>query len=442
MAEIHPFRGIRYNQQLVNDLSRVICAPDDIITPKLQEELYRRSEYNFVRLNAPLESSDGGHEDTKWQRAAATLDDWLEKGILQIDDVPAIYLHNHYFAYLGKKYTRRGIVVIVRLEEWDRMVIRRHEKILPELQKSRFSQLRTLKACTSPLLALFEDQERQFSALLSTAELGRPIINLSSNTDEKHKVWAITSPKLISQIRAGLSKKPLYMADGHHRYEAALAYRAERVATYPSISRDDPCNFAMMTLSPIPDPGLIVLPFHRLVRGMPESVLSKLLAGLKEFFEVEEWSLDMPNIWQEVDSLLVNAGGPDKPDEVVMVLFGLISDKLVVLRVRDFAAVARAMPTYQSESYKRLDVSIADHLIIEKLLQITGDKKEKLLAFKNDRVDAVREVLNGKYQLALLLRAARIEQVLEISTAGETMPAKSNRFYPKPPTGFVFYRLV
>ncbi len=314
------------------------------------------------------------------------------------------------------------------------MVIRRHEEILPELKKSRISQLKTLKAGTSPLLALFEDQEGQFYSLLSTAELDRPIINLSSNTDGRHKVWAITSPKLISQIRAILSKKPLYMADGHHRYEAALAYRAERVATYPSISRDDPCNFVMMTLSPIPDPGLIVLPFHRLLRGMPESVLGRLLAGLKEFFEVEEWPLDMPNVWQEVDSLLVNAG-PDKPDEVVIVLFGLVSDKLVVLRVRDFAAVARAMPAHQSESCKRLDVSSADHLIIEKLLQITSDKKEKLLAFKNDRVDAVREVLNGQYQLALLLRAARIEQILEISAAGETMPAKSNRFYPKPPTG-------
>jgi len=441
VAEIHPFRGVCYNQRLVSDLSRVICAPSDIITPKLQRELYRRSEYNFVRLNASLGPSDGGREDAKWQKAAATLDDWLEKGILQIDDVPAIYLHDHYFAYLGRKCTRRGIIVIVRLEEWDRMVVRRHEKILPGLKKSRFSQVRTLKACTSPLLALFEDQEGQFSSLLSTAELGRPIINLSSNTDGRHKVWAITSAKLISQIRAILSKKPLYMADGHHRYEASLAYRAERVATYPSISRDDPCNFVMMTLSPIPDPGLIVLPFHRLIRGIPESVLGGLLAGLKAFFEVEEWSLDMPNVWQEVDSLLVHTGS-DKPDEVVMVLFGLVSDKLVVLRVRDFAAVARAMPAYQSESYKRLDVSIAEQIIIEKLLQITSDKKEKLLAFKNDRVDAVREVLNGQYQLALLLRAARIEQILKISAAGETMPAKSNRFYPKPPTGFVFYRLV
>ncbi len=441
MAEIHPFRGVRYNQRLIQDLSRVICAPSDVITPELQRELYRRSDYNFVRLNAPLGSSDSRREDSKWQRAAAALNDWLDRGILQIDDVPAIYLHDHYFTYLGKKYMRRGIIAIVRLEEWDKMIVRRHEKILPGLKKSLFSQLRGLKACTSPLLALFEDHEGQFSSLLSTAELGKPIINLSSNTEGRHKIWAITRPKLIGQIRTILSEKPLYMADGHHRYESALAYRAGERATYPSLSGDDPCNFVMMTLSPVPAPSLIVLPFHRLIHGMPDSVLDRLLVGLKAFFEVEEWSLNMPNVWQEVDSLLVNTGS-DKPDEVVIVLFGLSSDKLAVLRVRDFAAIARAIPASQSELYQRLDVSIADHIIIEKLLQITDGKKEKLLAFKNDRADAVQSVLSGQYQLALLLRAAKIEQIINISDAGETMPAKSNRFYPKPPTGFVFYRLV
>ncbi|MFQ6122115.1 MAG: DUF1015 domain-containing protein [Dehalococcoidales bacterium] len=441
MADIYPFRGVRYNQQLVENFPRVICAPSDNLTPELRRELYHQSEYNFVRLDAPLESADDKCEDSKWKRAAATLSNWLDKGILQIDDVPAIYLHDYYFTYLGKKYMRRGIIAIVRLEEWDKMVVQRHEKILPEIKKSRLIQIRNLKANTSSLLALFEDQEGEVFSLLSKAKLGKPIINLSiGNTEGRHKMWAITEPELINQIRTSLAKKPLYMADGHHRYESALTYRAERHATCPSVSRDDPCNFIMMTLSPFPDPGLIVLPFHRLIHGMPESVLSRLPVELKKFFEVEEWSLDTPNVWQKVDSLLINTGS-DKPDEVAMVLFGLISDKLVVLRVRDFAAVARAMPASQSELYKRLDVSIANQIIIEKLLNIDDAKKDKLLAFSNDRSDAVGKVLSGQYQLALLLRAARIEQIISVSDAGEVMPAKSNRFYPKAPTGFVFYRL-
>ncbi len=441
MAEVHPFRGVRYNQRLVKDLSRVICAPSDNITPKLQRELYRRSKLNFARLDVALGSADGKSKDSKWQRAAAAMEDWLDKGILQIDDVPTIYLHDYYFIYQGKEYMRRGIIAVVRLEEWDRMIVRRHEKILPELKKERLSQIKTLKANTSSLLAFFEDQGGQVSSLLSAAKLGRPIISVSTKIDGRHNVWAITEPKLIGQICSNLAEKPLYIADGHHRYESALAYRAGRHASNPSVSRDDACNFVMMTLSSASDPGMIVRPFHRLVHGVPESVLGGLLTELKTFFEVEEWPLDMPAIWQKVDSLLVNIDS-DKLDEVAMVLFGLAGDKLVVLKVRDFAAISRAMPASQSELYKRLDVSIADQIIIEKLLHITGDKKEKLLAYSNKRPDAIGKVMEGKYQLTLLLRPASIEQIINISAAGEAMPPKSNRFYRKPPTGFVFYRLV
>jgi len=443
VADICPFRGIRYNQRLITDLSRVICAPSDIITTKMQRDLYRQSEYNFVRLDASLRSASDKSEDSRWQRAAATLEDWLDKGILQIDEVPAIYLHDYYFTYLGKECMRRSIIALVRLEEWDRMIVRRHEKILPELYKTRLSQVRMMKADTSPLLAFFEDQGGRASSLLSTAKLGRPIIkiNLRSNADSRHIIWAITEPNLIGQMCDSLAEKPLYIADGHHRYGGALALWAERYASCPSMSRDDPFSFVMMELFSASDPCLIVRAFHRLVRGIPEPVLGGLLTELMAFFEVEEWLLDKSDIWQKVDVLLTNID-PDKPDEVVMVLFGLASDRLFVLRVNDFAATSRAMPGSQSEVYKRFAVSIADQIIIRKLLQITGSKREKQLAFSLDRRDAVQKVSGGRYQLALLLQAARPEQIISIADAGETMPEKSTRFYPKPPTGFVFYRMV
>ena len=172
-----------------------------------------------------------------------------------------------------------------------------------------------------------------------------------------------------------MAKDPLYIADGHHRYEAALAYRNERRLTDASISRDDPCNFVMMTLSSISDPGLIVRPFHRLSRGISELTLSKLLARLKEFFEVEEWSLDMPDVWQKVDSLLSHKNW-SKTDDIVMVLFGLAREKLIAGGGGDFTTISKAMTASQSEFYKRIDVSIVEQFIIEKLLHITGETKE------------------------------------------------------------------
>ena len=441
MAEIRPFRGVRYNQRRVNDLAAVICSPSDNLTPEWQTGLYLRNDYNFVRLDACMDTSEGMDEAAKWQKAAVTMEEWLAKGILQVDDVPSIYLHDYYFNYLGREYMRRSIIAIVRLEEWDSMIIRRHEKVLPELRLTKLIQFRALQANTSPILAFHRDREGRIAATLSSLKLDKPIISFSSDIDGRHVMWAITEPDIITQIADSLAGEPVYLADGHHRYEGALAYRKEKQASSSSISGDEACNFVMMALSPISDPGLIVLPFHRLIRGIPDEVLGGLKSRLKDVFNVEEWPLDASGIWQKIDNLL-DARDPDKSEEIAMVIFGLTGDKLTVLRISDFDALDEVMPSSKSDLFKRLDVSIADRFIIEKMLGITGDRKEKLLAFSNDRPDAIGRVLKGEYQLALLLRAPKKKQIIAVSDAGETMPPKSDRFYRKSPTGLVFYRLV
>ena len=441
MVEFRPFRGVRYNRQLMKDLSKLICSPSDIITPELQRELYRRSEYNFVRLDASLGSVDDTCRTSRWQRARVAMEDWLSKGALQVDELPSIYLHDHHFTYRGREYMRRGIIARVRLEEWERMIIRPHERILPELAKSRFSQIKHMKANTSPLMALYRDSEGQVSSLLSVEKLDTPIIELHSNEEGTHYIWAITEPKLIEQICNTMAEKPLYLADGHHRYASALAFKAENYASNPAASRDAPFNFVMMTLTSASDPGLVIRPFHRLIRGVPGPILNELLTGLGTFFEVEEWSLNMPDIWQKADDLLTKTDS-DKPGGIVMLLYGLSKDRLYILRVGDFDIIEREMPASHSEAYKRLDVSIADHIIIEKLLRIDSHNREKSLGFSNERAGAVRRVSEGEYQLALLLRAISAKQIIEIADAGETMPEKATRFYPKVSTGFVFYRLM
>jgi len=177
MAEVHPFRGVRYNQQLVKDPAAVICLPYDIITPQMAQELYRKSEYNFVRVESNRELPQDTAKDNKYTRSAATLKQWLEQGVLEVDEVPAIYLHDHYFTHLGREYRRRGILLRVRLEEWDRMVVRPHEGTLVEPKNDRLSLLWALQVNTSPILALFEDQRQQVSSVLATQERNKPIIS-------------------------------------------------------------------------------------------------------------------------------------------------------------------------------------------------------------------------------------------------------------------------
>ena len=176
MAEIRPFRGIRYNQSVVKDLATVICPPYDIITPQMRQELYHRNEYNFVRLEDGWELPQDTTSDSKYTRSATTLEQWLRDGVLHHDEKSAIYLHDHYFNYRGNEFRRRGIVVRVRLSEWDEMQVRPHEGTLSEPASDRLSMLWALQANTSPILALFEDSVGQVASSLEVVERTEPVI--------------------------------------------------------------------------------------------------------------------------------------------------------------------------------------------------------------------------------------------------------------------------
>lgn len=436
MAEIYPFRGVHYHQSLTGQRSMVICPPYDIITPQLQQELYLRSEYNSVRLEFGRELPQDTVTHNRYTRAIATLEQWLKQGILEVDEVPAIYLHDHYFTHQGREYKRRGIVVRVRLEEWDRMVVRPHEGTIAEAKNDRLSLLRALQANTSPILALFEDQEQPISSLLAIQERSQPLIHLSDIDGESHIVWAITEPEVVHRISSSLAEQPLYLADGHHRYESALAYQRERRGSASSVPGDEAFNFVMMTLVDFSDPGLIILPPHRLVRGLSRQTLNELTAKLEVFFEITELPLSRPGVWQQADDLLAETNG------VRLILFGLSAECLFVLRLRNLAAVSQMMPYFHSELYKRLDVSIVDHIVLEKLLTVVGDKEKTTLAYSYDRLDAVNRVLVQDYQLALLLSPVKAATIKAIADAGDRMPRKSTYFYPKLPAGLIFNRLL
>ena len=437
MAEVHPFRGVRYNQLLVKDLTAVICPPYDIVTPQMAQELYQKSEYNFARVESNHELPQDTAKDNKYTRSVATLEQWLEQGVLEVDEVPAIYLHDHYFTHLGREYRRRGMLLRVRLEEWDRMVVRPHEGTLVGPKNDRLSLLWVLQANTSPILALFEDQKQQVSSVLATQERSRPIISSSSAGGERHNVWAITEPEVINQICHSLAHQPLYIADGHHRYESALTYRRQRCLCSSLVSRHEPFNFVMMTLVDFADSGLIILPPHRLMRGISKSTLDGVMAGLKSFFDIDELPLSMPGIWQQVDDLLTG-----EANQVRLALFGLTAEHILVLRLRDFTTASQMMPYFHSELYKRLDVSVVDHIILEKVLELSSDREEVMLGYSYSREDAINRVLDKEYQLAFLLSPVKAETVKAVADAGDRMPRKSTYFYPKAPAGLVFYRLV
>jgi uncharacterized protein (DUF1015 family) len=435
LADIRPFCGVHYNPSLVTDLAKVLCPPYDVITPQMQQELYKRSDSNFVRIEYGRELPSDKDTDNRYTRAAATVEKWLEQGVLTVDKKPSIYVTDHYFSYRGKEYRRRSITCLVKLEEWEKMIVRPHEGTQSLPKGDRTSLIWALKADASPILALYDGNGKQMSSFLDKQTSVASILSADDGNGESYQLWAITEEGAIGQIVNSLADRPLYIADGHHRYESALTYRRERRTTSSQLAEEEPFDFVMMTLVDFADPGLIILPSHRLVRGLSPSALDGLMAGLKTCFDVEKLPLNKADTLSQINGLLSG----DK-DEAKLVIYGLGREKLVLLRLRDFDIISPMIPYFHSELYQKLDVSIADHVILEELLGLTHDNVEAFLDYTTDAVEAVDSVTEKEYQLAIIVSPLRPEVLKAVADSGDRMPRKSTYFYPKTPAGLVFYR--
>lgn len=436
MAEIRPFPGIRYSQQIVGEIADVICPPYDIISPRMVDELYQKSPYNFIRVEFAREQPQDNAKENRYKRAAATLEHWLAQGILRPDGAPAIYIHDHIFSYRGREWSRRGLIVRVRLEEWDRMIIRPHEGTLSQPKSDRLNLLWALQANTSPILGMYEDPARRIAGVLKGIERTEPLMHTAVSDGERHIVRAVTDSKLLETIKLALADQPIYIADGHHRYESALTYRRQKLGYISASTGEEPFNFVMMTIIDFSDPGMVILPPHRLVRGISKAVLEAMPSRLRIFFVIEEWPID-GNVWQRLDSVL--CGDTENP---ALALYGLEPGKILILRLKDFAAASQMMPYFHSELYKRLDVSIVDHIVLEKVLEMSSEREEVNLGYTHSLRDAIKKVEEDEYQLSFLLSPVKARTVKAIADAGDRMPRKSTYFYPKPPAGLVVHRLV
>ena len=435
MADIRPFRGVHYNESRIQDWSEVICPPYDIISLREQQELYLKSEYNYIRIESGRELPQDTTKDNKYTRSTAIFHQWLEEGILRTDDTPSLYLHDHYFSRRNRQYKRRSLVTRVRLEEWDKMVIRPHEGTLTEARGDRLSLLFAIRANTSPILAMYEDSGIQITSMLGNQAQQQPLVRTKMDSGEKHDMWMINDIQVMEKIQNILSNRPLYIADGHHRYESALAYRQEQRNYSGSDSGSEAFNYVMMSLVEFSDPGLMILAPHRLVRGIPKSSIDGLFGKLKAFFSIEEIDLKHPEIWARIEDVLTHTSIPK------IVLYGINLESLFILTLNNREEVSTMMPYFHSDIYKNLDVSIVDHIILENLLALSSEKERESLAFSYDMHDAVEKVRIQEYQIALLLSPVKPGMIKSISDAGDKMPRKSTYFYPKSPSGLVINRL-
>ena len=432
MADVLPFQAIRYNTA-TEDMTAVICPPYDVISPQQEAELLARSLNNYIRIEYSKAFPGDDENCNRYSRALAHLQEWLRSDILMQDDKPAYYLHEHTFSDGGKTAVRRGLFARVRLEEWDKMIVRPHERTLAGPKRDRIKLISTLEANTSPVFGLYQDDGKLVGAVLDQI-IGWPEkLEFTGEDGEYHRVWVIDDVEAVAALERTFDEKPIYIADGHHRYESALAHRNERHALDPKIPDNAAVNFVMMSLTEMADPGLLILPTHRLIRGISPEKLDSLHDLLDEYFNVETFNLAQTDGWLKVEPLMAE-------DSSRFFIYGLHGDDLLGLTVKDPVRVEALMPSDHTATYKGMDVSVVDHVVLEKILGMNASDEERI-AYDHDRDSTVSRVKSGEFQFAFILKPVRPETIQAISDARDRMPRKSTYFYPKLPSGIVVYRL-
>lgn len=439
MAEIRPFRGLRYQPGLVDDLAGVIAPPYDAISLDQQRTLHARSPYNIVRLEYG-ESRGHDHEtDNRYTRAAATLAQWLASGILVQDDRPAFYVYDQEFEHGGAHYCRRALLTRVGLEEWAKGTIRPHEHTLAQPKEDRLRLLRACHANVSPVFALYRDPQGVVSSALQDAISGRSPLAVAEDAKQRHSLWPLSEERLQRWLEQQFAPATLYIADGHHRYETALAYRDQRRAAAASWTGQEAENFVLAGLTAAEDSGLLILSIHRLVQ-LPQ-VDDSVLERLRQYLAVEEVTP-------------AQSDGKPPPHRLLEVVaergssgsaFGLCwpGERLFLLTLDDpQGLVARFCPECPDQ-WRTLDVALLEFALLRTVLGIDPKPIEEggAVAVAPDAHEAWQAVQTGRYSAAFLLNPVPVEKVLTVADAGQRMPPKTTFFHPKLATGLVINRL-
>ncbi len=425
MAEARPFRGLRYDSS-AGDPALTIAPPYDVISPAEQRALYERSAHNIVRIEYGEQREGDDAADNRYTRAAHDLAEWRGAGVLRLDEIPAIYGYRQEFMWESQHFSRQAWFAAVRLEPWDAGIVKPHEHTLSNPKADRLNLLRATQTQVSPIYCIFRERDGAPSPAL---EPGATVTDCDAD-GQGHVLSAMTDPASIASFGSWIASSDVYIADGHHRYETALAYRDEVRASRDTWTGEEPENFVLMALTHAGDPGLLVLPTHRIVR--PPTWPADARARIERHFRIEEIAA------AEAQRRL--AGTPI--DGTAFAVAGLEPGRVHLLTMTDRAGVEATMPAAQPDAWKRLDVSVLQHGILRDVFGIDDAALAAgaAVTYTQDADATMAAATEGT--MAFLLRATPVAQVLAVADAGGRMPQKSTYFYPKLPTGLVMHAMA
>lgn len=443
MAKIVPFRGVVYNPERVENLADVATPPYDVITPREQLAFYERHPWNIIRLILGKTSETDTPQDNRHTRSAGFFNAWLSEGVLVQDDSPALYLTSLDFSVHSQKITRWGVISRVVLEPFEKGVVLPHEKTFSRVKSERLELMKSCHTNYSPIFSLYSDPRQMVLNTLRQSCSGMaPDMTFVDTQGHRHQLWRITDVSVHQRISDFMNGKSLFIADGHHRYETALNYRQLIAARTPGFSPEHPANFVMMYLCGMEDPGVVILPAHRMVKGISQEKMGAFLTAAKDCFDIGLFSTESginPGVAAEKEDGIVDAGSSRTQIGVVM----KNHPKGYLLTLKP-GVMQRMFGREMSEQMLELDVTVLTRLILMELLGLNHGQldDESIMSYSSKTDVAVEAVRAGDCDAAFILNSTRMDQVKRIAEAGEIMPRKSTYFYPKVITGQVINRLT
>ncbi len=435
MAEIRPFRGLRYNTQKIK-LEEVITEPYDRIPLTLQEEYYQRSPYNIVRVILGKDNDPDHPEKNKYKRAHLYLEEWQKERILIKEDKESLYIYEQEFEVHGRVKNRRGLIARVKLEEFVSKKVLPHEKTFPKHKVDRLNLLHSTNTNTGQIFLLYKDDDRSVAHAidngLKQAELGAEVQDEDSF---RHRLWIIKDKNAITNIQQSMADKVLIIADGHHRYETSLNFQKEKLAQLKNVEGDEPFNYIMMTLFNLDDPGLAILPTYRLVKGLDKLQEESFKEILSPYFKISELICSDPL----EKAILSQVQHQVEQQPFTFAAFVSSLKKFFVFHLKSEDILDKEIAGEKSKEWKRLDVAILHSLIIDKLEPFSSlpFSLENNVSYIRNLEQGLKKVLQGEFQMIFLLRPASLNQIREVVENGELMPHKSTDFFPKLKSGLV-----
>jgi len=428
MPLVRPFRARVYRHEPGHDLSPVVAPPYDVISPSDRVSLLARDPHNVVSLELPDGAHDSSVPDNRYQTGRETWRRLFADGVIVEDESPAIYVLEQSWERDGRHVRRRAFVAAVKLHDFSEGIVLPHERTLPKALADRLELTRATAANLSQVLSLYSDPAGETDDIFEAAVTGEPLCCATDAEGVTSRVWAIRDHARIHALGAILADRPVYIADGHHRYTTALAYRDERrAAAGDAAPSEPPYDFVMMALVNMDDPDLMVLPTHRLARADGPFDPDAFWVALSAYFDLAETGSGHP-----ADALR------NAVRTAFLVRTADGTTRLATLRIGVDPAMTIAGP--QSAEWKRLDVTVLQELVLRPILGIQPDDPGSLerLSFVKD---AHRALLVEEADVAFLMAPTRMDQLRAVALGGETMPQKSTYFYPKLLSGLLFRSL-